>query len=127
MEGGVTQLTSASWQISRFHNAFEDWFRYKDRTFEVDIYDRFQREHAKWDRKASTMEINHQLEAHGGCSQDCEKCGEVPDEPLRKDYFPEEPRISLLSDVLASVIGVEHLDGVDGNWNARRGKKIRCR
>ena len=36
------------------------------------------------------MEINHQLEAHQGSSQDCEKCGEVPDEPLRKDYFPEE-------------------------------------
>jgi hypothetical protein len=28
MEGGVTQLTSTSWQISRFH-AIEDWFRYK--------------------------------------------------------------------------------------------------
>jgi hypothetical protein len=35
MEGGVTQLTSTSCQISRFHNAIEDWFRYKDRTFDV--------------------------------------------------------------------------------------------
>jgi hypothetical protein len=70
------------------------------------------------------VEINHQLEAHEGSSQDCEKCGEVPDEPLRKDYFPEGPRSSLLSEVLASVIGVGHLDGVDGDSNARRGKKI---
>lgn len=33
-----------------------------------------------------------------------EKCEEVPDEPLRKDYFPEEPRSSLLSRFLASVV-----------------------
>jgi hypothetical protein len=128
MEGGVSQLTSASWQISRFHNAIEDWFRYKGRTFEVNLYDRFQRAHAKWERKASTVEINHRLEAHeGSSSQDCEKCGEIPDEPLRKDYFPEGPRSSLLSEVLASVVGVGHLDGVDGDSNARRGKKIRRR
>ncbi|CAG8076447.1 unnamed protein product [Penicillium nalgiovense] len=127
MEGGVTQLTSASWQISRFHNAIEDWFRCKGRTFEVNQYDRFQEANAKWERKASTVEINHQLEAHEGSSRDCEVCGEVPDEPLRKDYFPEEPRSSLLSEVLASTIGVGHLDGVDRDSNVRRGKKIRCR
>ncbi|KAJ5676442.1 hypothetical protein N7455_003811 [Penicillium solitum] len=80
-----------------------------------------------WGRKASTVEISHQLEAHGGSSQDFQKCGEVPDEPLRKDYFPGEPRSSLLSEALASVIGVGHLDGVDGDSNARRGKKIRRR
>ncbi|KAJ5267491.1 hypothetical protein N7478_010478 [Penicillium angulare] len=125
MEGGVTQLTSACWQISQFHNAIEDWFRFKGRTFEVDIYDRFRRAHAKWDRKDSTVEINHQLGDHEGSRQDCEKCEEVPDEPLRKDYFPEEPRSSLLSEVLASVVGVGHLDGLDGDSNARRCKKIR--
>lgn len=125
MEGGVTQLTSACWQISRFHNAIEDWFRYKGRTFEVNIYDRFRRAHAKWERKASTVEINHQLGPHESTSQGCEKCEEVPDEPLRKDYFPEEPRSSLLSEVLASVVGVGHLDGLDGDLNARRCKKIR--
>lgn len=70
------------------------------------------------------MEINHQFESHKGSSQDCKKC-EVPDEPLRKDYFPEEPRSSLLSEVLASVIGVGNLDGVGGDSNARRLKKIR--
>ncbi|OKO89278.1 hypothetical protein PENSUB_13813 [Penicillium subrubescens] len=125
MEGGVAQLTSASWQISRFHNAIEDWFRYKGRTFEVKIYDRFKKAHAKWERKASTVEINHQLEAHEGSSQNCEKCGKVPDEPQRKDYFPEEPHSSLLSEVLASVIGVGNLDGVGGDSNARRLKKTR--
>lgn len=112
MEGGVTQLTSACWQISQFHNAIEDWFRFKGRTFEMNIYDRFRRAHAKWEQKDSTVEINHQLGNHEGSRQDCEKC-EVPDEPLRKDYFPEEPRSSLLSEVPASVVGVGHLDGLD--------------
>jgi hypothetical protein len=125
MEGGVTQLSSVCWQISRFHNAIEDWFRYKGRTFEVNMYDRFQRAHAEWEREASTVEINHQFESHEGSSQDCKKCGEVPDEPLRKDYFPEEPRSSLLSEVLASVIGVGNLDRVGGDSNTRRLKKVR--
>ncbi|KAJ5152476.1 hypothetical protein N7492_009756 [Penicillium capsulatum] len=73
MEGGVTQLTSACWQISRFHNAIEDWFQYMGRAFEVNIYDRFRRAHAKWEWKANTVEINHQPETHQGSSQDYEK------------------------------------------------------
>ncbi|GKZ49461.1 hypothetical protein AbraIFM66951_002025 [Aspergillus brasiliensis] len=125
MEGGVTQLTSASWQISRFHDAIEDWFHYKGRTFDVKTYDRFKRKYAKWDGEYSTAMINHQLEAHGCSFGDCEKCGNIPDEPLKKDYFPEEPRSCLLSEVLASVIGVRHLDEVDGNSKPRRIKKVR--
>lgn len=57
------------------------------------------------------MGISHQLEAHGGSYKECQKCVEVPDEPLRKNEFPEEPCTSQLCDVLASVIGVEQLDG----------------
>ncbi|KAJ5712338.1 hypothetical protein N7493_008806 [Penicillium malachiteum] len=125
MEGGVTQLTIASWQTSRFHTAVEDWFNYEGRTFEVEIYDRFQRDHSRWRRETSTLEINHQLESHEGSSQDCEKCGEVPNEPLRNDYFPEEPRSSLLSEVLASVTGVTQLDRVDEDLGAPRSKKPR--
>ena len=68
---------------------------------------------------------DHQYESHEGSSQDCDKCGEGPDEPLRKYYFPEESRSSQLSEFLASVIGGGHLDGVDGDSNARRREKIR--
>lgn len=125
MEGGITQLTPASWQISRFHDAVEDWFRYKGHACNVKIYDRFKRKWAKWDRGSSTAEFNHGLQAHGGSSQNCEKCGELPDEPRREDYFPEEPTSCLLSEVLASVIGVPNLDGVDGCSKARGSKKIR--
>lgn len=87
----------------------------------MEIYDRFQSAHVEWERIASTVEINHQADAHEGSSQDCEKCEEVPGEPLREDYFPEEPYKSLLSGVLASVIGVGHLHEVDRDSNARRG------
>lgn len=127
MEGGVTQLTPASWQIARFHGAIEDWLRYHGCAFDVKIYDRFKRKYAQWDRKSSTAEINHQLNAHGGSSRNCEKCGEIPDELLRKDYFPEGPCSCLLSEVLASVIGVQHLEGVDENSKPQRSKKIRRR
>lgn len=125
MDGGVTQMTSASWQISRFHNAIENWFRYKGCSFDVKTYDRFERNYAKGNQKSSTAEVNHQLEAHGGSYRNCEKYGSIPDEPLRKDYFPEEPQSCLLSEVLASVIGVQHLDGVpvDGYSTLRRIKE----
>lgn len=112
---GVTQLTLASWQTTCFHNTIEDWFRYNGCAFNVKMYDCFKRKYAKWDWKSSTAVINHQLEAHGGSSQNCEQCGEIPDELLRKDYFSEESRSCLLSEVLASIIGVQHLDGVDKN------------
>ena len=71
------------------------------------------------------MEINHQLGDYEGSRQDSKKCKEIPEEPLRKDYFPEEPPSSLLSEVLASVVGVGHLDRLDGDSNARCCKKIR--
>ncbi|KAB8257982.1 hypothetical protein BDV32DRAFT_77017 [Aspergillus pseudonomiae] len=32
-----------------------------------------------------------------GSSRNCEKCGNIPDEPLKKDYFREKPRSCLLS------------------------------
>ncbi|KAL3456097.1 hypothetical protein BJX64DRAFT_281593 [Aspergillus heterothallicus] len=95
------------WKITCFHDAIEIW------------------KYAKWDRDSSAAEINHQLEAHGGSSWNCERCGNIPDELLRKDYFPEEPRSCLLSQFLASVIDVQHLDGVDGNSKPRHVKKAR--
>jgi hypothetical protein len=70
------------------------------------------------------VEINQQLKAREGNSQKGGKCG-VPDEPQKKDYFPKEPHGSLLSEVLAAVIGVMNLDGVEGDSNARRVQKIR--
>ena len=115
MEGGVTQLTSASWQTTHFHNTIEDWFCYNGCTFDVKIYNHFKRKYAKWDQKSSTAVINHQLKAHRGSFQNCEQCGEIPDEPLRRDYFPKEPHSCPLSEVLASIIGVQHLDRVDKN------------
>jgi hypothetical protein len=78
----------------------------------------------------------------GEGSLNCEKCAEVPDEPLRKVYFPEECRSYLLSEVIAFVIGVEHehvdsdvsrdadhedvdgVDGVYGDSSARRSKNL---
>lgn len=86
----------------------------------------------------------HHVKALGDSSLNCEKCAKVTDEPLRKVYFPEERRSYLLSQVLASMIGVEHepmdgdvisavnrgvdhkdVDGVDGDSSAHRSKKIR--
>ena len=50
--------------------------------------------------------------------------GDIPDEPLRKDYFPEVRRSCRLSEVLASVLGVQHLDAIVEKPKYRR-RKVR--
>jgi hypothetical protein len=47
-----------------------------------------------------------------GDSEDCEQCENRPVEPRKKDYFPDEPQVCLLSDVLASVARVARVDGL---------------
>lgn len=36
----------------------------------------------------------------------------MPDEPLKCDYFPREPRAYALIEVLASIARVPHIDGL---------------
>lgn len=55
-------------------------------------------------------EIGHQPKNHLGDLKDCEQCENMPDEPQKNEYFPDELWVCLLSDVLTSVAGVAHVD-----------------
>jgi hypothetical protein len=104
--------------MSRFHSAIADCFHYKSRTFKVNLYDRFQRAHAKWERKSCTVEVSYHLEAPEDSSQDCEKC-EVSDEPLTED-----PRSSLTLFPTMSLAGL-WLSLVPGEWIRLRDMGLR--
>ena len=112
MEGGITSVNSFCWSEERFHNAIEDWFKYADHTFDVKYYQNYDKAHRKWDRKSSIIIIEHQLKNHQGDTKDCEQCKNIPDEPQKCDYFLVEPWAYSLSEVLASVTGVSHIDGL---------------
>ena len=97
----------------RFHQAVEDWFNYRGRTFDVKCYESYSKEHKTWGNAFSTRVTEHQL-SHPKSGGKCEHCRSwpVPEEPKRCDFFPEEPSTCLLSEVLASVAGVPHIDGL---------------
>jgi hypothetical protein len=51
----------------------------------------------------------------------------MPDEPEKSDYFPEEPQTCMLSEVLALVASVPHIDGLDvKHLKSRRRHKRQC-
>lgn len=112
MEGGITSVNRFCWSVERFHSAIEDWFEYAGRTFDVKCYENYNKAHEKWSRKSSVIMIDHQLKNHEGDTENCEQCENIPDEPCKCDYFPREPRAYALSEVLASVAGVPHVDGL---------------
>jgi hypothetical protein len=97
----------------RFHQAIEDWFNNRGRAFDVNCYETYNREHKTWEIEFSTKEIEHQL-SHPKSEGEYEHCKSwpVPEEPKRCDFFPEEPSTCLLSDVLARVAEVSHIDGL---------------
>jgi hypothetical protein len=97
----------------RFHQAIEDWFSYGGRTFDVRCYDAYNQAHKTWVSAWSTKEIEHQL-GHSKSEGDCELCRSwpVPEEPMRGDYFLQEPSACLLSKVLADVAGVQNIDAL---------------
>ncbi|KUL81337.1 hypothetical protein ZTR_10422 [Talaromyces verruculosus] len=121
MEGGITSVNRFCWSVERFHSAVEDWFEYAGRTFDVECYENYNKAHEKWSRKSSVIEIEHQLKNHEGDTENCEQCENIPDEPRKCDYFPREPRACALSEVLASIAGVPHVDGL--SWKGPKRKK----
>lgn len=130
MKGGITAVDLFSWSEERFHSAIEDWFEHAGHTFDVKCYQKYDKAHRKWDRISSAIMIQHQLKNHQGDTNDCEQCGIIPDEPRKSDYFPEEPQACSLSEVLASVAGVPHIDGLilkeskrKGNYQQRKSRR----
>jgi hypothetical protein len=112
MEGGITAISPACWSEERFHQAIEDWFENGGRTYDVTCYEDYNKAYEEWNRESSIIDFGHQLKNHEGDSKDCKQCENTADEPQKSDYFPKEPRVCFLSEVLASVAGVPHIDGL---------------
>jgi hypothetical protein len=95
--------------VTNFHGAIKDWLKDKGRTYDIENYNRYEKDHKDRDEKTGVQEIQHQLDGHPetGCL-----CGPQPEEPKESDYFCGEPSARSLSEVLASVIGETHVDGL---------------
>ncbi|KAL3489517.1 hypothetical protein BJX62DRAFT_226544 [Aspergillus germanicus] len=94
-------------------DAIKDWFKYGGRTFDINCYERFKRDHKEWSEDYSFHCITHQLRHKEKRDEDCWYCEggpPKPAEPSRNDYFPEEPTAIGLSRLLAVVSDQPHID-----------------
>ncbi|OJD26985.1 hypothetical protein ACJ73_01619 [Blastomyces percursus] len=93
-----------------FHQAIEDWFHYVGRTFDVQIYEHYNKIYMEMENAWSVLDIEHQLQDHGGKSDECRQCGTIREEPRKRDYFLEQPSACSPGKVLASEAGATHID-----------------
>lgn len=112
MEERINRLNSRCYSEDRFQ-AIKDWFYYAGRTYDVQSYENHNKACYEWDVISSSIAIDYQVKNHVGKCSDCEQCESTPLEPCKGDYFPNTPQPCLLSDVLASVAGIAHIDGLN--------------
>lgn len=96
------------------HEAIEDWFKYRGRTFDVSCYDSYAKGYEEWEDGWTTPYVDHQLSHSRSHDAECEVCQSwrLPEKPKRSDFFPDEPSACLLSEVLAQVAETSHIDGL---------------
>ncbi|QSS63832.1 hypothetical protein I7I51_00892 [Histoplasma capsulatum] len=81
----------------------------------------------EWEDAWSVLDIEHQLQDHGGKSDECRQCGTMREEPRKRDYFPKQPSACSLGKVLASEAGVTHIDKLDVLEKRARPRDMRKR
>ncbi|KAF4207308.1 hypothetical protein CNMCM8927_003582 [Aspergillus lentulus] len=112
MDGWIAAPPGSKVSIESSTKAIQDWFRYGGRTFDIDCYERFKKDHGDWLDDWSYLHIEHQLAHTEKPSDGCCLCEGVaePVEPRETDYFPESPSTISLSRLLALISGQPHLD-----------------
>jgi hypothetical protein len=124
LDGWVSAPLGCSTSIDSSTRAITDWFQHGGRTFDIQCYERFKADHEEWISEISFRSIEHQLgHADGRTRDDCYDCEggpAEPREPVRSDYFPAEPAVISLSQLLAVVSDEPHIDAW---WCWRRAKQ----
>jgi hypothetical protein len=112
MDGWIAGPPGSKVSIESFTKAIQDWFRYVGRTFDIDCYERFKKDHSDWLDDWSYLHIEHQIAHTSKPSDGCCICEVVaePEEPRATDYFPENPSSISLSRLLAIISGQPHID-----------------
>lgn len=80
---------------------------------DVQSYENYKKAFYEWEIISSSIAIDHQVKNHVGESSDCQQYKSTPLEPRKSGYFPNSLRPYPLSDVLASVAGIAHIDGLN--------------
>lgn len=112
MEERINWLKSRCYSEDRFQ-AIKDLFLDAGRTYDVRSYENCNKACYEWDGISSSIAIDHKMENHVSESGDCEQCERIPLEPRKSDYFPNNLKTCSLSDALALVAGIAHIDGLN--------------
>ena len=111
MEERINRLKSRCYSEGRFQ-AIKDWCLYTGRTYDVRSYENYKACY-ECDGISNSIAIDHKMENHVGECGDCEHCERIPLEPRKSDYFPNNLKTCSLSDALALVAGIAHIDGLN--------------
>lgn len=106
MDGCISAPLDSKVCIKSSAEMIADWFKYGGRTFDLGCYENYDKDHREWEGVWSVRWIEHQL-GHGEQPDNaCNFCQSlpIPEEPKKSDYFPEEPSVISLSQLLVSVI-----------------------
>ncbi|EED23173.1 conserved hypothetical protein [Talaromyces stipitatus ATCC 10500] len=112
MDGWISAPVDSNVCLESSAEMVADWFKYGGRTFDLGCYANFRKDHREWDNDCSTRWINHHL-GHGEQPDNaCNYCQSLPDpeEPKKEDYFPDDPSVISLSQMLASMSGQANID-----------------
>lgn len=107
MDGYISAPVDSKVSFKLSVEMIADWFKYGGRTFDLECYENYNKNYCEWEADWCGRWIAHQL-AHGEqLDNACDFCqfSPIPEEPKKLDYFPEEPSVILLSQLLVSVIG----------------------
>lgn len=112
MDGWIAAPPDSEVTIESSTRAIQDWFWYEGRTFDIDCYEQYKKDHDEWERNWSNLHIEHQLAHTEKPGDGCCLCeGEAePEEPREMDYFPESPSTISLSRLLAIISEQPHID-----------------
>lgn len=112
MDGWIAAPPDSKITIESSTKAIQDWFQYEGRTFDIDCYESFRKDHEEWNGDWSFHQIEHQLGHTEKPGDGCYLCegASGPEEPKKMDYFPEKPSAISLSRLLAIVSGQPHVD-----------------
>jgi hypothetical protein len=112
MDGYISAPLDSKVSIKLSAEMIADWFKYGGRTFDLGCYENYDKNHREWEADRSVRWYEHQLAHREQPDNACNYCQSLPgpEEPRKSNYFPEEPSVISLSQMLALVSGQPHID-----------------
>ncbi|KAE8394968.1 hypothetical protein BDV23DRAFT_145961 [Aspergillus alliaceus] len=91
MDGWIAAPPDSHVSIKSSTEAIQDWFHHEVRSFDIDCYECFEKDHDGWNQDTGSIWIEHVLGHEERADTDCCHCQSLlgASEPQRANYFPK--------------------------------------